>query len=76
MIGSVRLLPRLFRGSGLGVLLALCGFTTTTLDPDQAEVVTSDVDHFWQAFVKASGYRAKARPCIPEKPAHASQGTE
>lgn len=42
----------------VGAVLALSGFTTTTLDPDQAEVVTADVDHFWQAFDAA----AKAAP--------------
>jgi hypothetical protein len=30
--------------------LCLCGFTTTTTDPNKAEVVTTDVAHFWQAF--------------------------
>lgn len=30
--------------------LILCGFTVTTPDPDQAEIVTSDIAHFWQAF--------------------------
>lgn len=38
----------------MGVVLAICGFTTTTLDPDQAEIVTSDVGHFWQAFDDAA----------------------
>ncbi|HSN18503.1 MAG TPA: DUF2268 domain-containing putative Zn-dependent protease [Gammaproteobacteria bacterium] len=43
------------------VLLALCGFTTTTLDPDQAEIVTTDVDHFWQAFDDAAKLPAAQR---------------
>jgi hypothetical protein len=30
----------------------------------------------FKGFLKASGYRAKARPCIPEKPAQTSKGTE
>ena len=34
--------------------LCLCGFTTTTTDPDKAEVVTTDVAHFWQAFDDAA----------------------
>jgi len=38
--------------------LSLCGFTTTTTDPRKAEVVTTDVAHFWQAFDDA----AKASP--------------
>jgi hypothetical protein len=51
--------PSLFKCFVLmGAVLALCGFTATTLDPDQAEIVTSDVDHFWQAFDDA----AKAPP--------------
>ena len=38
----------------LGTVIALCGFTTTTLDPGQAEVVTVDVNHFWRAFDDAA----------------------
>lgn len=41
----------------LGLLTAvavLCGFTATTLDPDKAKVVTSDVTHFWKAFDDAA----------------------
>ncbi len=34
--------------------LILCGFTATTLNPDQVEIVTTDVDHFWQAFDDAA----------------------
>src|SRR5690242_4472751 len=34
--------------------LGLCGFTTTTTDPNKAEVVTTDVAHFWQAFDDAA----------------------
>src|SRR6185312_16291384 len=33
---------------------SLCGFTTTTTDPAKAEVVTTDVAHFWQAFDDAA----------------------
>ncbi|MGH8213142.1 MAG: DUF2268 domain-containing putative Zn-dependent protease [Rhodanobacteraceae bacterium] len=42
--------------SALPALLALslCGFTTTTTDPDKAEVVTTDVAHFWRAFDDAA----------------------
>lgn len=32
----------------------LCGFTTTTIDPHKAEIVTTDVAHFWQAFDDAA----------------------
>lgn len=38
--------------------LLLCGFTTITTDPAKAEVVTTDVAHFWKAFDDA----AKAPP--------------
>ncbi|HJR13999.1 MAG TPA: DUF2268 domain-containing putative Zn-dependent protease [Rhodanobacteraceae bacterium] len=34
--------------------LFLCGFTTTTTDPNKAEVVTTDVAHFWEAFDDAA----------------------
>ncbi|HEY3521716.1 MAG TPA: DUF2268 domain-containing putative Zn-dependent protease [Rhodanobacteraceae bacterium] len=34
--------------------MCLCGFTTTTTDPGKAEVVTTDVAHFWQAFDDAA----------------------
>jgi len=35
--------------------LSLCGFTTiTTTDPAKAEVVTTDVAHFWQTFDDAA----------------------
>ena len=48
-----------FRQTWLRLLLAtlvlsLCGFTTTTTDPRKAEVVTTDVAHFWQAFDDAA----------------------
>jgi len=38
----------------LGMVALLCGFTSTTLIPEQAELVTSDVEHFWQAFDDAA----------------------
>lgn len=47
--------------------LCLCGFTTTTLDPDQAEIVTTDVDHFWQAFDAAAEVPAAQREAIYQK---------
>lgn len=34
--------------------LSLSGFTTTTTDPSKAEVVVTDVAHFWQAFDDAA----------------------
>jgi hypothetical protein len=45
--------------------LSLTGFTTmiTTDDPDRAEIVTSDVGHFWQAFADA------AKAPLPERAA-------
>ncbi len=51
----------------IGVILALCGFTTTTLDPDQAEVVTSDVEHFWQAFDDAAKLPMEQRTAVYTK---------
>lgn len=43
------------------LLLSLCGFTTTTTDPDKSEVVTTDVAHFWQAFDDAGKAPASQR---------------
>jgi len=53
------MMVRLLRHASVFALLAplaltLCGFTTTTTDPDKAEVVTADVAHFWQAFDDAA----------------------
>lgn len=56
--------------------LALCGFTTTTLDPDQAEIVSTDVEHFWQAFDAAVKLPAAQREAVYAKEylGSASQG--
>jgi hypothetical protein len=56
----------------------LCGFTTTTADPSQAEVVTSDVDHFWQAFDDAGKAPMAQRAGIYTREyfGRASQGLE
>jgi hypothetical protein len=51
----------------MGAVLAVSGFTSTTLDPDQAEIVTSDVDHFWQAFDDAAKAPADQRVAIYTK---------
>lgn len=48
-------------------VLVLCGFTTTTLDPGQAEIVTTDVGHFWQAFDAAAKVPAAQRADIYTK---------
>src|SRR5574337_206394 len=60
---------RLFTRSLLptGLILFLCGFTTTTTDPDRAEVVTTDVAHFWQAFDDAAKVPATQRVEIYRK---------
>ena len=50
-----------------GTMLALSGFTTTTLDPGQAEIVTSDVGHFWQAFDDAAKVPAAERAGVYAK---------
>lgn len=47
--------------------LALSGFTATTTDPDKAEVVTTDVAHFWQAFDDAAKMPAGQRLDIYRK---------
>ncbi|HEV2112469.1 MAG TPA: DUF2268 domain-containing putative Zn-dependent protease [Gammaproteobacteria bacterium] len=47
----------------MGVVVALCGFTTT-LDPDQAEIVTTDVTHFWRAFDDAAKVPMEQRAAI------------
>ena len=51
----------------IGAVLALSGFTATTLDPDQAEIVTSDVEHFWQAFDDAAKVSPGQRTAIYAK---------
>ena len=45
----------------VGLALVLCGFTLTTRDPGQAQVVTTDVAHFWQAFDAAAKRPAAER---------------
>ena len=54
----------------------LCGFTATTDDPNQAAVVTTDVDHFWQAFDDAAKVTMAERAAIyrQEYFGRASQG--
>ncbi|MBN8736287.1 MAG: hypothetical protein J0H27_08460 [Xanthomonadales bacterium] len=49
------------------VAFCLCGFTTTTTDPDKAKVVTTDVAHFWQAFDAAAKAPAVQRVEIYRK---------
>jgi hypothetical protein len=61
-----------FRGLVLtGAVLAPGVFadtaTTTTQDPDQAEIVTTDVDHFWQAFDDAAKVPMEQRTAIYAK---------
>lgn len=71
MIGK-RAAPSSFRGLVLtAAVLAPCSFadttTTTTQDPDQAQIVTSDVDHFWQAFDDAAKVPPEQRTAIYAK---------
>ena len=55
MAWTVKRWAALLKGYALlGTVPVLCGFISTTLDPEQSEVVTSDVEHFWQAFDDAS----------------------
>ena len=49
------------------LILSLSGFTTTTTDPDKAEVVTADVAHFWQAFDDAGKTPTTQRVAIYQK---------
>ena len=49
------------------LILPLCGFTTTTLDPDKAEIVTTDVAHFWQAFDDAAKVPLAERMAVYQK---------
>jgi hypothetical protein len=45
-----------------GLIRALNGSTTTTtLDPNRAEVVTTDVAHFWQAFDESAKVSTERR---------------
>lgn len=53
------------------VMLAIVGTASagsrpfrTTPNPDKVEVVTSDVEHFWRAFDRASKMRTDERPEI------------
>src|SRR5690348_272911 len=75
------MMVRLLRHASVFALLAplaltLCGFTTTTTDPNKAEVVTTDVAHFWQAFDDAGKAPEARRVEIFRKEycARASQG--
>ena len=51
-----------------GMVLAPAAFAdttdTTTQDPDQAQIVTTDVDHFWQAFDDAAKVAPDQRTAI------------
>ncbi len=65
-------MSRLFGRAGIAAILSalslcLCGFTTTTTDPNKAEVVTNDVAHFWQAFDDAAKAAAAQRVEIYRK---------
>jgi hypothetical protein len=51
----------------LGMVAVLCGFTSTTLNPKQAEVVISDVEHFWQAFDDAAKVPPPERAGVYDK---------
>ncbi|HEX3915111.1 MAG TPA: DUF2268 domain-containing putative Zn-dependent protease [Steroidobacteraceae bacterium] len=64
MSGVANRCPVLLQGLALlATIPALCGFTTTTLDPAQAQIVTTDVEHFWRAFDDA------AKTPLPQRPA-------
>jgi hypothetical protein len=47
MTWTVKQCAALLKGNALLAMIpVLCGFTTTALDPEQAEIVPSDVQHF------------------------------
>ena len=50
-----------------GLALILCGFTAATPDPAQVQIVTTDVDHFWQAFDDAGKVPMAQRAAIYAK---------
>lgn len=50
-----------------GMVLTLCGFTAMTRNPDQAEIVTSDVNHFWKAFDDAAKVPMAERATVYRK---------
>jgi len=58
------------------IAMTLCGFTAMTRNPDQAEIVTTDVTHFWRAFDDAAKVPLAERAAVYRKEYfdHASQG--
>jgi hypothetical protein len=56
---------------GLAALISalpfITGFTKMTHHPDQAEIVTSDVTHFWQAFTDAANVPMAERAAIYQR---------
>jgi len=60
---------RMFYRSLFVVILALslCGFTAATPDPGQVEIVTTDVEHFWQAFDDAAKVPLAQRAAVYTK---------
>lgn len=63
----MKLLPIFAALSTLAIVTAHAADTVTTSDPAQAEIVTSDVDHFWQAFDDAAKLPAAEREPIYQK---------
>jgi len=51
----------------LGLALPLCGFTAMTTNPNQALVLTSDVNHFWQAFDAAAKLPPAQRAAVYQR---------
>jgi hypothetical protein len=47
-----------------GLVHALSGSATTTLDPKKAEVVTTDITHFWQAFDESAKVSTERQPDV------------
>ena len=62
--------------AGIVVVLSLSGFTAMTRNPNHTQVVTSDVNHFWQAFDAAAKVAPAQRATIYQRDyiSRASQG--
>lgn len=60
-----RTLRTLSKGIAIAaVALVLCGFGTATPYPDQVQIVTIDVDHFWKAFDDAAKLPQQQRTAV------------
>lgn len=63
----MKLMPIFAAAFALSVSAHAADTTITTTDPAQAEIVTSDVEHFWQAFDDAAKLPSPQREAIYQK---------